>query len=175
MSRTLIPCAYRLMIMSSRPPATRPARLGTSSGSNVPARSRGTARRHRPDPGLHCLGDRAVPVVPRPGRPFPAVPVVAQVRGQLGLQGPFQHRLDQLAEHRALAGQPQPPGLVAGPVQQRVQQPVIHQLPQRHPVRLLQARKRVFPVAADRPRHLRSRRSVTGHGPCDPPDCRHFR
>ena len=43
MSRTLIPCAYKLMIMSSRPPATRPARLGTSSGSNVPARSRDEA------------------------------------------------------------------------------------------------------------------------------------
>jgi hypothetical protein len=50
MSRTLIPCAYKLMIMSSRPPATRPARLGTSSGSNVPARSRGTASGTGPTP-----------------------------------------------------------------------------------------------------------------------------
>ena len=39
-----------MMIMSSRPPATRPARLGTSSGSNVPARSRGTARPTGPTP-----------------------------------------------------------------------------------------------------------------------------
>jgi hypothetical protein len=43
MSRTLIPCAYREMIMSSRPPETRSDRLGTSRGSNMPARSRGTS------------------------------------------------------------------------------------------------------------------------------------
>jgi hypothetical protein len=49
---------------------------------------------------------------------------------------PRWHRLYQLAEHRALAGQLQPSGLVTGPGQQRVQQPVIHQLPQRHAVRL---------------------------------------
>ena len=111
MSRTLIPCAYRLMIMSSRPPEIRPDRLGISTGSNVPARSRGTSQRHRPDPGLHRLGDRAVARVPAvmPGRLMPAI---AQVRGQLGLQRPLQHRLDQLAQHRALTGQPQPPGLV---------------------------------------------------------------
>ena len=59
------------------------------------------------------------------------MPGIAQVPGQLGLQGPLQHRLDQLTQHAALAGQPQPPGLVAGPLQQRVQQPVIDQLPQR--------------------------------------------
>jgi hypothetical protein len=39
-----------MMIMSSRPPATRPARFGTSSGSNVPDRSRGTARSTGPTP-----------------------------------------------------------------------------------------------------------------------------
>jgi hypothetical protein len=50
MSRTDMPCAYSEMIMSSRPPATRPARLGTSSGSNVPVRSRGTARPTGPTP-----------------------------------------------------------------------------------------------------------------------------
>jgi hypothetical protein len=50
MSRTLMPCAYRLMIMSSRPPATRPDRLGTSTGSNVPARSRGTCKGTGPTP-----------------------------------------------------------------------------------------------------------------------------
>jgi hypothetical protein len=36
--------------VSSRPPATRPARLGTSSGSNVPARSRGTCSGTGPTP-----------------------------------------------------------------------------------------------------------------------------
>ncbi len=42
MPRTDMPCAYRLMIMSSRPPATRPDRLRTSTGPDIPARSRGT-------------------------------------------------------------------------------------------------------------------------------------
>jgi hypothetical protein len=78
-----------------------------------------------------------------PGR---VVPAVAQVRGQLGLQRPFQHRPHQLAEHRSLAGQPQPPGRVLRPVQQRVQQPVIHQLPQRHPRRVLAAGTGASPV-----------------------------
>ena len=41
--------------MSSRPPATRPARLGTSSGSNVPALSRGTARPTGPTPACTVL------------------------------------------------------------------------------------------------------------------------
>jgi hypothetical protein len=50
MSRVLMPCAYRLMIMSSRPPAIRPDRLGTSTGSKLPARSRGTARPTGPTP-----------------------------------------------------------------------------------------------------------------------------
>ena len=50
MSRTLIPCAYRLMIMSSRPPETRPDRLGTSRGSKSPARSRGTSMPAGPIP-----------------------------------------------------------------------------------------------------------------------------
>ena len=40
-SRTVIPPAYSEMIMSSRPPARREP-FGTSRGSNVPARSRGT-------------------------------------------------------------------------------------------------------------------------------------
>ncbi len=59
------------------------------------------------------------------------MPGIAEVRGQLGFQRPLQHRLDQLAQHAALTGQPQPPGLIPGPFQQRVQQPVIDQLPQR--------------------------------------------
>ncbi len=50
MSRTVMPWAYRLMTMSSSPPATRPARLGTSTGSKVAARSRGTANSIGPTP-----------------------------------------------------------------------------------------------------------------------------
>ncbi len=59
MSRTVMPCAYRLMIMSSRPPEICPARLGTSSGPEVPARSRGTARPAGPIPVCTFL-----PIVP---------------------------------------------------------------------------------------------------------------
>jgi hypothetical protein len=50
MSRTVMPCAYRLMIMSSKPPEIRPALFGTSAGSNVPFRSRGTERCTGPTP-----------------------------------------------------------------------------------------------------------------------------
>jgi hypothetical protein len=56
---------------------------------------------------------------------------IAKVGGQLRLQRPLEHRPDQLTQHRALTGQPQPPGRVFRPFQQRVQQPVVHQLPQR--------------------------------------------
>ena len=55
---------------------------------------------------------------------------------------------DQLAEHRALAGQPQPARLVPRPLQQRVQQPVVHQLPQRPPRRLCNAPPDVSPPPA---------------------------
>ena len=110
MSRTLMPCAYRLMIMSSRPPETRPDRLGTSSGSNVPARSRGTSRRTGPIPV--CTFLLIVPLREFPElRPAGSCRVIAQVRGQLGLQRPLQHRLDQLAQHaspRRSAAAPRP-------------------------------------------------------------------
>jgi hypothetical protein len=68
----------------------------------------GHLQAHRPNPGLHRLADRPVARVTRapPGR---VVAPVAQARSQLGLQRPLQHRLDQLAEHRPRAGQPQPP------------------------------------------------------------------
>ena len=116
------------------------------------------------------------------------VPAVAQVRGQLGLQRPLQHRPHQLPEHRPLAGQPQPAGLVPGAFQQRVQQPVIHQLPQRHlrgvlPGRALAAREGAIPVTIRIiPGHHRHRAAIArrgtlprvppGHGlyRCSPPD-----
>ncbi len=47
MSRTVIPPAYSEMMISSRPPARRDP-LGTSRGSNEPARSRGTSRSTSP-------------------------------------------------------------------------------------------------------------------------------
>ena len=83
-----------------------------------------------PDPGLHLLADRAIPRIAgiMAGRVMPGI---AQVPGQLSLQRPLQHRLDQLTQHGPLTGQPQPPGLVPRPLQQRIQQPVIDQLPQR--------------------------------------------
>ena len=139
-------------------------------------------QRDRPDPGLDGLGDAPVPGVPRPV-PGRIVPPVTQVRGQLGLQRPLQHRPHQLAEHRALAGQPQPPGRVLRALQQRVEQPVIHQLPQRHPAGILAAGTGTCPVTErvipGHPRHraaIRQRgilpRVPPGHGPhCrSPPD-----
>ena len=63
-----------------------------------------------------------------PGR---VMPFIAQMGGQPGAQRPFQDGLDQLAQQGPRAGEPRPPGLVPGPLQQRVQQPVIDQLPQR--------------------------------------------
>ena len=56
--------------MSSSPPATRPARLGTSTGSNDPARSRGTCSGTGPTPVWTVLAMfplRALP--PAPPRP----------------------------------------------------------------------------------------------------------
>lgn len=41
MSRTVMPAAYRPMIMPSRPPSL-PEHFGTSPGVNEPSRSRGT-------------------------------------------------------------------------------------------------------------------------------------
>ncbi|AQZ63036.1 hypothetical protein BKM31_17610 [[Actinomadura] parvosata subsp. kistnae] len=66
----------------------------------------------RPDPGLHGLADPAVAGVARAVAGH-LVLAIAQMRRQLGLQRAFQHRLDQLAEHRAFTGQPQPAGAVA--------------------------------------------------------------
>ena len=146
MSRTDMPCAYRLMIVSSRPPATRPARLGTSTGPRRAGPVPRHPQRHRPHPGLHCLGDAPVPGVPRPAA-GPLARLITQMSGQLRRQRPLQHRRHQLAQHRPLAGQPQPARLVPRPFQQRVQQPVIHQLPQRH-LRRRAARARHRPVTA---------------------------
>ncbi len=48
MSRTVIPPANRLMIISSSPPARRRAPLGTSRGSKLELRSRGVANATSP-------------------------------------------------------------------------------------------------------------------------------
>ncbi len=66
MSRTVMPCAYRLMIMSPGPPEIRPDRLGTSSGSKLPLRSRGTFTGTGPIPVCTFL-----PIVPF--REFPVL------------------------------------------------------------------------------------------------------
>src|SRR3954469_6560146 len=100
MSRTVIPPAYSDTIISSRPPARR-APLGTSRGSKLPCRARGTASGHAPTPGAGGLRGRTVARVraPAPGR----VPLlIAQVLGQLGLQTELTHRFDHLREEPAL-------------------------------------------------------------------------
>lgn len=72
-SRTVIPPAYRLMIISSNPPATRRAPLGTRRGSKVPARSRGVLISIGPTSVASVFGVeplRELPL-PRPARsPF---------------------------------------------------------------------------------------------------------
>ena len=55
MSRTVIPPEYSEMIMSSRPPARR-APFGTSRGSKLPARSRGTAKATSPTSVTRVFG-----------------------------------------------------------------------------------------------------------------------
>jgi hypothetical protein len=134
--------------------------------------------RHRPDPGLHLLADRAIARIAgiMAGRVMPGI---AQVRGQLSLQRPLQHRLDQLAQHAALTGQPQPPGLVPGTLQQRIQQPVIDQLTQRS--QPLPGRGGFFPaVRSSLPRNRAGFTTVhqpgrarllacNGHDRCSPP------
>ena len=107
-----------------------PGPLGHQPRLEVPRPVPGHLDWHRPDPGLHLLADRAIPRIPgiMAGR---VMPRIAQVPGQLRLQRPLQHRLDQLTQHGPLTCQPQPPGLVPGALQQRIQQPVIDQLTQR--------------------------------------------
>ena len=70
MSRFDMPCAYRLITMSSSPPATRPDRFGTRTGSNVPARSRGTCSGTGPTPVCTVLAMFPLRALPsRPPRP----------------------------------------------------------------------------------------------------------
>ena len=117
MSRTLMPCACSEMIMSSRATVIRLARLDTSSGSNVPARSRGTAAL-RAHAGLHRLGNGAVAVIPGAAAAGPLVPLMAEVRGQLGLQRPLQHRLTSSPSIEPLPVSP-------GPTSSQAASPVI--------------------------------------------------
>jgi hypothetical protein len=69
--------------MSSRPPDTRPARLGTRAGSNVAARSRGTRSGTGPTPVctvLNVLPFRAFPApadAPRSDRSYPRCAVIS--------------------------------------------------------------------------------------------------
>src|ERR1022692_1613630 len=97
MSRTLMPCAYKLITMSSSPPAIRPARLGTSSGSKLPARSRGTCNPTGPTPVCTVLA--IVPLRDSPEhRPPPRQPQLPRLvlgPGQQQVQRPVT---DQLAD-----------------------------------------------------------------------------
>jgi len=107
-----MPCACSEMIMSSRAPAIRLAGLGTSSGSNVPVRSRGHGRPPGPRRSApswqwcRCGNSRG-----RCGRPARA----ADGRGAWSARppAPAPAPSDQLAEHRALPGQPRA-GLITG-------------------------------------------------------------
>ena len=120
------------MIMSSRPPvATRPSAWAPAPDPDVPARSRGTCK--GPGPPQSAPSYRSSRCGSSPGRRRARPGRSAHSPGARSARPrPRWHRPDQLAGHRALAGQPQPPGLVPRAGQQRVQQSVIHQLPQRH-------------------------------------------
>ena len=130
MSRTVIPPAYSDRIISSSPPARR-APLGTSRGSNVPARSRGVSNGTAPISVARVFGVEPLREFGRPARPDR--PLVPQVLGQLGLQASLEHRLDHLREEPARAGQGQLAGVDLA--HQIIQQPGVEHLVDRLPGR----------------------------------------
>src|SRR5215217_4152939 len=108
MSRSVMPPAYRLMIISSRPPRRRDP-FGTSCGVKLPWRSRGTASSTSPISLEIIFG-----VVPlrelansdASGVAALVADVVGQLHFQATLQGSFQHAFQQavIPAQRHLAG-----------------------------------------------------------------------
>jgi hypothetical protein len=101
---------------------------------------------HVTDLGGQGLGRGAVARV-RDAPPGRVALLIAQVPGQLGLQGTLEHRPDQLGQKPALPGQRQPTGIDL--IHHRVQQPGLdhvvdriprrrHRLRLRHPQRMPQ-------------------------------------
>ena len=86
--------------------------------------------------------------------------LITQVRGNLSFQRPLENGLDQVAEHGASAGQPQPPIGVLRPLQKGIQHLIPEQLPHRNlprgifPAMMSHApRARDNRLARNRPRH----------------------
>ena len=98
-----MPPAYRLMIIPSRP-SRRRWPLGTSIGVKVPARSRGMSRSTSPTSVPIVLG-LVPPAGVGIGSRVRVALVVAQMLAQLGLQTPFQGRLDHPRQQTIIACQ----------------------------------------------------------------------
>jgi hypothetical protein len=118
MSRTDIPRAYRLedlLIEPGQPAGVLGHHLRLEAAVAIP----GHGHRDRADIGQHGLGGRAVTVVARATTGRVAF-LVAQVLGELDIQGPIEHPLGQLSQQPVRAQQL---GLVrVGPIQQLVSQ-----------------------------------------------------
>lgn len=84
---------------------------------------------HRADICLHGFPGRAVPGVTAVlSRRI--VFLIAQVRGKIAFHGTLENSLDQVTEHRPLAGEPQPAIGVSRPFQKSIQHLVAEQVPQ---------------------------------------------
>ena len=116
MSRVVMPRAYRLKIMSLVEPSRR-FRFGTSRGSKLPLRSRGTSIRACPALVITVFGVAPLREFPTAG-PGRVAAVVAQMIGHLDVQAPLQHRLDHPADQPIRAVDPDTGRLRVG--QQRI-------------------------------------------------------
>src|SRR5262249_39646083 len=140
MSRVVMPRAYKAMIRSLNP-SSRVWPLRTICGSNVPARSRGTATSTAPTSVSTVLPVVPLRLFPDPRPAGRVVFLIAHVASHLPSQRPFQPRLGHLGQQPIRAQQLRALGL--GAIQQLTGQLVIDQRP---------AARRALTFAA----HLRS-------------------
>lgn len=122
MPRTVMPPAYRDMIISSSPPSL-PERLGTNLGANEPSLSRGTCTAASPTGVDSVLGHEPLRefACPPPAFDPPVAGRVAQARRHLGPQAAFPGDPRELARQTAVAGELDPPAVY--PFEQGIQRP----------------------------------------------------
>ena len=123
-SLTVIPPAYRLMIIALSP-SRRCWPLHTKRGVKVPARSRGTTGLKGTHPRVHHLRRGSVPGIAArlAGR---LALVVAQVLGRVSGQAPLQDLLDQHRQQAISPGHVHLPGINL--LKQAIQSPGLAQL-----------------------------------------------